>query len=86
MRSSFLRTAAMAAVALPLAFSACTTLGPDDRALLEQSVSTAEKARADAQKAAAAAERAAGAAEASAAAAKQAAEKADRIYRQSLRK
>jgi hypothetical protein len=86
MRSSFLRTAVLAAVALPLAFSACTTLGPDDRALLEQSVSAAEAARADAQKAAASAERSARAAEAAAASAKQAAEKADRIHRQSLRK
>ena len=51
MRSSFLQSAALAAVALPLAFSACTTLGPDDQATPEQRVGAAAAAKADAQKA-----------------------------------
>lgn len=86
MRTSLIRAATLAAIALPLALTACTTLGPDDKAQLDQSVSAAESAKAAAQAAQAAAERAAKAAEESAAAAKLAAEKADRIHRQSLRK
>jgi hypothetical protein len=86
MRSSLMRAAVLAAVALPLALPACTTLGPDDKGQLDQSVSAAEAARSAALAAQAAAERAAKAAEESAAAAKLAAEKADRIHRASLRK
>ena len=86
MRSSLMRAVALAAVALPLALPACTTLGPDDKALLEQSVSAAEAAKTAARAAQADAERAAKAAGEAAAAAKLAAEKADRIHRQSLRK
>jgi hypothetical protein len=81
-----MHAAVLVAIALPLALPACTTLGPDDKALLDQSVSEAEAAKAAAQAAQAAAERAARAAEESAAAAKLAAEKADRIHRQSMRK
>jgi uncharacterized protein DUF3359 len=84
----------LAVIAIPvLLLAGCQTAAPADTSRVDSAVETsktamaaAERASAAAKSAAAAAERAAAAAERAAAQAKAASEKADRIFRRSLRK